>query len=207
MRGSTSRPLLPRPTRAVFPAHAGIDLGGLDMQSLIGSFPRACGDRPLTRARSITSRGFSPRMRGSTPRRGDRRGRLPVFPAHAGIDLTRARRTTRRSGFPRACGDRPREVGECVGQIGFSPRMRGSTPPDPPGGCEQLVFPAHAGIDRCGSRLARRTMSFPRACGDRPRWPRRSKYFRRFSPRMRGSTPRSRHVPADAGAQPRQATR
>ena len=130
----------------------------------------------------------SPRMRGSTLARLNRRRRRYAFPAHAGIDRRRPSATCRTGCLPRACGDRPRESGSALIMRRPSPRMRGSTENAERRCGYAGAFPAHAGIDPKRRTKWIRLSRLPRACGDRPPLDMPLGNTRRPSPRMRGST-------------------
>ena len=149
-------------------------------------FPRVCGDVPDKVFHAHGLGLFSPRMRGCSVIRPQRKRLIAVFPAYAGMFRLVAKWWVGFLGFPRVCGDVPSANYLGVSLKKFSPRMRGCSwfllAPNlsPP------VFPAYAGMFRSGVPAAHRSASFPRVCGDVPMRPPRRFPPLRFSPRMRG---------------------
>ena len=64
MRGWTRLTRKPSTGRSVFPAHAGMDRRRRTPHGASRRFPRACGDGPTSASAWMSSRKFSPRMRG-----------------------------------------------------------------------------------------------------------------------------------------------
>ncbi len=125
-------------------------------------------------------------------------GRIPGFPAHAGIDPSAFAVRRRRRWLPRARGDRPSSKGMRPAAIMASPRTRGSTHIEPHHFHSVAGFPAHAGIDPRATRSFARWTRLPRARGDRPGCAMRRLLLSAASPRTRGSTARL-HPAARAG--------
>jgi len=132
----------------VFPAHAGMDR------------PPAGGCRRSTVC--------SPRTRGWTITPPVLEARQLVFPAHAGMD--RPLKTVYRGAFgvPRARGDGPLAPLLARYCLTCSPRTRGWTGLPDTIKALDVVFPAHAGMDRPEARRTRRRGRVPRARGDGP---------------------------------------
>jgi len=86
MRGWTVSLLKLPVGELVFPAHAGMDRSTLLARQRYPRFPRACGDGPFFYYGVCLVCLFSPRMRGWTDERPEGLARIPVFPAHAGMD-------------------------------------------------------------------------------------------------------------------------
>ena len=209
MRGSTF-PICERASvTVVYPAHAGIDPGGCRRPVGDRGLPRACGDRPCRSDDHESAAMSTPRMRGSTRKRGVGAGACRVYPAHAGIDPQGEGRACAPRCLPRACGDRPYEVSQGHVSIPSTPRMRGSTPRRPARRRWWRVYPAHAGIDPERFGPLNIPTRLPRACGDRPQSSSGGGSQAQSTPRMRGST-RGRHrarvrllvYPAHAGIDP-----
>ncbi len=147
-------------------------------------------------------RGWS---RGSR-RRGSSGG---VVPARAGVVPPQGVfRYTYRCG-PRACGGGPSAKQAKLWHNGWSPRVRGWSPPEASTSDPRTVVPARAGVVPGTTPRVTFEHSGPRACGGGPP-PRTSPWW---SPRVRGWSLAHRHrphqptvVPARAGVVPGYAT-
>ncbi len=145
--------------------------------------------------------------------RGSRRAVLLVvmstgiIPAHAG--LTSMSRThgeptwdhpracgahfSRRLGeiverdHPRACGAHYTEINKNRLWLGSSPRMRGSQITIQNRPCTIGIIPAHAGLTRMATAIARTSRDHPRACGAHTPSLTSDTEYTGSSPRMRGS--------------------
>ncbi len=132
----------------IIPADAGNTLESRRENGRQGDHPRGCGEHTAHRRLKNSSRGSSPRMRG-TPQvllsvsLGQR-----IIPADAG-NTCRWRRTGRcTSDHPRGCGEHQLAANRSAGLRGSSPRMRGT--PDVVAISEVLdrIIPADAGNTR-----------------------------------------------------------
>ncbi len=193
-RGSTPHGPILQVGRAVSPARAGIDRRPGPTAACRGSFPRARGDRPHSRAFSAQVPWFPPRARGSTAAIISPRRRMVVSPARAGIDPGRHGEEVPRRRFPRARGDRPSDGPRRRPAGRFPPRARGSTAGSREPALPDRVSPARAGIDRAYGERPEVRLRFPRARGDRPFRPGAYAIHRRF-PRARGDRPCPGNVP------------
>ncbi len=148
--------------------------------------PRASGDGPLSRVGRPSSARCSPRERGWSPQAGVVALPGRVFPARAGMVPSPCGSTLDRASVPRASGDGPRWRSRGRGECRCSPRERGWS--SAPGATRQhvVVFPARAGMVRRGSRGRRAEHRVPRASGDGPIIPARSRACCVCSPRERG---------------------
>ena len=108
------------------PAGAGNARVLYDAQRMAPVHPRGCGERLISRWRLVTSRGSSPRVRGTPSPSRYQPGRTRFIPAGAG----NARSTTPLSGcravHPRGCGERKSLTEHEAAMIGSSPRVRGT---------------------------------------------------------------------------------
>ena len=168
-RGSTFLPYTRFPKDSVYPACAGIDLGGECRRNAPLSLPRMRGDRPYFLLAFFDDFLFTPHARGSTEGKIAFRSKGGVYPACAGIDLSLRVSGKGFHGLPRMRGDRPHPEELWGEYTAFTPHARGSTLLARPGTGRQKVYPACAGIDRtrrsCGTSILR----LPRMRGDRPR--------------------------------------
>ena len=106
-RGWTRETIHRITTRAVSPAHAGMDPTHTRPLWRIRRFPRARGDGPRIRRRRLRSSSFPPRTRGWTLFLLGLLLQEEVSPAHAGMDLYTCRPGSADNRFPRARGDGP----------------------------------------------------------------------------------------------------
>ena len=92
--------------------------------------PRACGEHPLALARLLTSRGSSPRLRGTCVDKARLNANVRFIPAPAGnirqgLALSRSYPV-----HPRACGEHFTMSERKAVSAGSSPRLRGTFAPD-----------------------------------------------------------------------------
>ena len=206
MRGTPSFPAMGHGTSWIIPAHAGnTEIDDL-VKSLFGDHPRACGEHWPTISAWPSTRGSSPRMRGTLYEPESSSHINGIIPAHAGNTGLLHYLSFPIGDHPRACGEHRYSCSLVLSAKGSSPRMRG-TPHGAHGERLQLgIIPAHAG-NTC-SRVAdwRWKRNHPRACGEHTEYEILAILLRGSSPRMRG-TPhqqlavryRVRIIPAHAG--------
>ncbi|MDB6134173.1 MAG: hypothetical protein JWM59_2416 [Verrucomicrobiales bacterium] len=174
----------------VFPAHAGMDRGGLGVFQGPLRFPRPRGDGPDLTVNEPRTGPFSPPTRGWTAFATPMGSPDSVFPAHAGMDRAGWITSPTCTSFPRPRGDGPhfQFIGHHLS--GFSPPTRGWT--DKTGGQGGVcgIFPAHAGMDRKPPSCRPSPVRFPRPRGDGPAPVLRGNVVSEFSPPTRGWTAR-----------------
>ena len=180
--------------RLVSPAHAGMDLIKMRVNSTMNGFPRTRGDGP------------SPHDVVHLIRE--------VSPAHAGMDRAVLSTITARSCFPRTRGDGPGPAMTGHASASFPPHTRGWT-------CVWSslrwlcsVSPAHAGMDRTPDSCSIDIPGFPRTRGDGPSMKTGNFQIPEFPPHTRGWTDLTSSFvgaalvsPAHAGMDPRIASR
>ena len=137
---------------------------------------------------------FSPRARGCSWHADPWRGRLPVFPACAGMFLSSSHVGNRTPCFPRVRGDVPLPIAVLVHSEQFSPRARGCSAersylprPTP-------VFPACAGMFLAVCICLGDARRFPRVRGDVPGTACSGQDCIKFSPRARGCSAWSQDI-------------
>ena len=174
------------PFPLVFPACAGMFLGGQRGNGQLGGFPRVRGDVPLVCWGHLRHERFSPRARGCSGRGFIQLTGRNVFPACAGMFPQLMRSHSRITSFPRVRGDVPLSKVALTPDYEFSPRARGCSPAEAHeiGGVK--VFPACAGMFPVVATPPTRAISFPRVRGDVPFGSTRVTEFTLFSPRARG---------------------
>ncbi len=168
--------------------------------------PRACGERVSCDFALISSRGSSPRLRGTLLLAAIGALKPRIIPAPAGNASIKSCSGTARTDHPRACGERPTTTDGIVTNAGSSPRLRGTPEARPHRQQRGRIIPAPAGnASPCRGRPSR-PPDHPRACGERLVGERLATERTGSSPRLRG-TPRSgcagpgrgRIIPAPAG--------
>ena len=134
--------------KLVFPAYAGMFLGG-EFDCVLGfCFPRIRGDVPTRWNARRSSPGFSPHTRGCSAGHHTHDYLLIVFPAYAGMFLERRRFFSPSTCFPRIRGDVPVLVTLSFSEDRFSPHTRGCSHIHPQNNLAESVFPAYAGMFR-----------------------------------------------------------
>ncbi len=131
---------------AVVPALAGVVPTPAPPPTRIVSRPRARGGGPSSTSAGASFGSSSPRSRGWSPDREDRRDEHDVVPALAGVVPGRPRRTTGRASRPRARGGGPGFTGLVSWRVMSSPRSRGWSQRRHAPERGRLVVPALAGV-------------------------------------------------------------
>ena len=188
--------------RGIIPAYAGNTSTCTSRGVMRGDHPRACGEHPFRRCKSVTLTGSSPRMRGTQKRRGMLRRQDGIIPAYAGNTSTRTPSETVTRDHPRVCGEHPTPAQLTPVNAGSSPRMRGTH-----GRCRWCcehsgIIPAYAGNTHTLYRYGMGDRDHPRVCGEHPccRW--RGDMGWGSSPRMRGTLIPSRLISGEIGIIP-----
>ncbi len=140
-----------RDAHGVFPAHAGMDrLGQSENRIMNSCSPRTRGwtDGGMTMQIMVSS---VPRARGDGPAKPKTEVKEPVvFPAHAGMDRDVRRLQSVRRRVPRARGDGPLSIPRGTKPRAVFPAHAGMDRADAMSARQEIaVFPAHAGMDRC----------------------------------------------------------
>ena len=187
-RGWTHEPAAPGQEVGGFPAHAGMDPGGLSGDLAPSGLPRTRGDGPVSLPLPVELPEASPHTRGWTRRPGRHGEPHPGFPAHAGMDPDRAARQPDRPGLPRTRGDGPCSTSSLAPAVTASPHTRGWTLLRGLARYLRRGFPAHAGMDPAPGRRDRNASGLPRTRGDGPRWNRSVDVSTSASPHTRGWT-------------------
>ena len=151
-------------------------------------FPRRRGDGPGGETVNTATRSFPPQARGWTSVRREGKGRLPVSPAGAGMDLPRPETARGMCRFPRRRGDGPRPCRSARSASGFPPQARGWTCLSHPLHPERHVSPAGAGMDPSERAGIGAGMGFPRRRGDGPDGSHQRRRYPKFPPQARGWT-------------------
>ncbi len=185
LRGTHRHRLGGRRRSRIIPAPAGNAAGKTIQNYLKADHPRACGERTKADFRTRTSRGSSPRLRGTRPQglRCSAGGR--IIPAPAGNASHSLPGRAPCPDHPRACGERTssRRSRPCFN--GSSPRLRGTLDKSPAHYRAYRIIPAPAGNAGPDATLPGGYPDHPRACGER------SSSSLATSPKV-GSSPRLR---------------
>ena len=209
MRGTLRRAFRKFRRLGIIPAYAGNTQPVSPCRQCNRDHPRVCGEHNDDTTPDYGDVGSSPRMRGTpfvviavTVWRG-------IIPAYAGNTLPVLPNPFSPRDHPRVCGEHG-EIDVCMaGNMGSSPRMRG-TPHDVDHGAPELgIIPAYAGNTITLSAMHEAYWDHPRVCGEHATGASTQVNCTGSSPRMRG-TPAvteatnntARIIPAYAGNTP-----
>jgi len=146
------------------------------------------GDRPFWIDGRSVGGAATPHARGSTWKLSQQKSHSGGYPACAGIDRSGDKAFSTCSGLPRMRGDRPRYPLYAVSIDLATPHARGSTFEVDTYRARLAGYPACAGIDLAGYKLAQALGGLPRMRGDRPLAYLRYLRWRQATPHARGST-------------------
>ncbi len=206
MRGTPRLPGAGRRTLRFIPACA----GNADLMGVIDQFPsvhpRVCGERNQRANLACDHAGSSPRVRGTLTNEETRFVLLRFIPACAGNASTVVVGIVGSSVHPRVCGEREGRELAANGEVGSSPRVRGTLLRSASAWGLRRFIPACAGNARTGSRGFIAPAVHPRVCGERSGGSRDTMGGSGSSPRVRGTqqtnggfSDASRFIPACAG--------
>ena len=168
--------------------------------------PRACGEQPCVLYSFPLRVGSSPRLRGTVNAAMSANPIGRFIPAPAGNRAMLRSAPTRNTVHPRACGEQLILRSFKSGQIGSSPRLRGtaSFATFRPG--SYRFIPAPAGNSWVYRHWPSRKTVHPRACGEQLGMPTQAVTENGSSPRLRGTDApkqtrkgKNRFIPATAG--------
>ena len=145
MRGTRTPRTSALARRRIIPAHAGNSASTCVRPGASADHPRACGELESSTWISGSTRGSSPRMRGTQRMPPELRGRPRIIPAHAGNSSPSASGHGLTTDHPRACGELVALTDTQRGHLGSSPRMRGTRSGPDAGSESRRIIPAHAG--------------------------------------------------------------
>ena len=110
----------------IIPAYAGSTLVCLPQKRWYRDHPRVCGEHLKAAAKTETSKGSSPRMRGALNAIFGGVCVYGIIPAYAGSTIDCATLRARVGDHPRVCGEHPTFPQTVRANPGSSPRMRGA---------------------------------------------------------------------------------
>ena len=166
MRGTPMACFTFRVRYGIIPAYAGNTIASQTQVPRARDHPRVCGEHLKALASTFTSKGSSPRMRGTPSPIRSQKARAGIIPAYAGNTMVYVILHCHRRDHPRVCGEHRSRREESAGRRGSSPRMRGT----PYGGVAELllcgIIPAYAGNTRSTMISAAARGDHPRVCGE-----------------------------------------
>ena len=188
------------------PAPAGNAVTSGPYQNVTAVHPRACGERLHPLHTMGSPLGSSPRLRGTHEIRNISSHCARFIPAPAGNAHCSRRKSKPLPVHPRACGERKPCDWIGHGQIGSSPRLRGTQHAAPAGFARGRFIPAPAGNAAPSQVEPSADAVHPRACGERLRMVMNVDHSCGSSPRLRGTRDCrrragmvARFIPAPAG--------
>ena len=206
LRGTGSDTINRLPTIRFVPAPAGNRNGHRYRHRPRQVHPRACGEQKNRQGNHHLAVGSSPRLRGTDHHGWTGQLQHRFIPAPAGNRDDREARLLARPVHPRACGEQCGVIGLALGQLGSSPRLRGTVSlwPSSLPGCR--FIPAPAG-NSCRAASCRPCGPVhPRACGEQFNHGSPNQSSDGSSPRLRGTEQSpsnqrrsARFIPAPAG--------
>ena len=149
--------------------------------------PRVCGEHSSSVWAEAPSPGSSPRMRGTPFMSSIVYIFTGIIPAYAGNTKAEAWRALRRRDHPRVCGEHSIRPAKLTGDLGSSPRMRGTLLGFLVGQEHCGIIPAYAGNTVGSGRWPDRCWDHPRVCGEHPPTVCQGVSGLGSSPRMRGT--------------------
>ena len=166
MRGTLHRADSRPRDQGIIPAHAGNTEVRNFFKYLYRDHPRACGEHLKALASTFTSKGSSPRMRGTPSPQSRGMSSTGIIPAHAGNTLSAIKRHEFNRDHPRACGEHRATPKEPHTRVGSSPRMRGTLTVIRCYRPFRGIIPAHAGNTKRARYNLGMMEDHPRACGE-----------------------------------------
>ncbi len=194
------------PDQRFIPADAGNSLVSDELPELSTVHPRGRGEQAFATTCLAFGCGSSPRTRGTAamPRNGGESSRF--IPADAGNRPSSAPCYGSPPVHPRGRGEQVALFKPHSGQLGSSPRTRGTDTRAIEAGCSARFIPADAGNSGAASRWSRLPTVHPRGRGEQDAQAGSAQHVAGSSPRTRGTAERTplpvfhlRFIPADAG--------
>ena len=176
------------------------------MDRVVTVHPRVCGEQAGLWNRLVDGVSSSPRVRGTVRSFSDGHAVIRFIPACAGNRYTRYDRNWGVAVHPRVCGEQAEELAVAAGDIGSSPRVRGTAHLYSVVRWHARFIPACAGNRIVVRRLDIAISVHPRVCGEQFKYRPKLVAFVGSSPRVRGTddplrtfSPLFRFIPACAG--------
>ena len=154
MRGTLCRCCRTRFRLGIIPAYVGNTVRLTFAWPETWDHPRVCGEHARNAWNGVVGWGSSPRMRGTQAVIVSDYIHLGIIPAYAGNTTERSSRATATRDHPRVCGEHSRPAGLVAGELGSSPRMRGTRSWRDCRAARAGIIPAYAG-NTCPSTRAK----------------------------------------------------
>ena len=206
VRGTPARVRVPSQQSRFIPAGAGNAHSRPSPWRPAAVHPRGCGERSTAPITMPTTRGSSPRVRGTHSLSWGGGSNDRFIPAGAGNAPTPPGPRCAPPVHPRGCGERLAMWHSLPGLIGSSPRVRGTLRPAQAHHLGGRFIPAGAGNAVAGSSRRRPASVHPRGCGERAASGTIDGAASGSSPRVRGTLKAApatvegeRFIPAGAG--------
>ncbi len=168
--------------------------------------PRGCGEHFAPSGSNPAQIGSSPRVRGTLGAEGKERYLKRFIPAGAGNTIQEDLAFSDVTVHPRGCGEHKDDRGFQVGDIGSSPRVRGTRAFTRARKPKRRFIPAGAGNTPTPGTKSSILSVHPRGCGEHAHIEARYRCATGSSPRVRGThmvipiiTIKIRFIPAGAG--------
>ncbi len=145
MRGTPSQTQCAARPSGIIPAYAGNTVTIMKNPSKTWDHPRVCGEHGDNNEESIEDLGSSPRMRGTPYRQPVLAHGAGIIPAYAGNTRLQRYQHERCRDHPRVCGEHCEGLFVASGDVGSSPRMRGTLRPQGRDAACPGIIPAYAG--------------------------------------------------------------
>ena len=187
MRGTLQRSLDMWYFIGIIPAYAGNTQSNTMRGASVWDHPRVCGEHGDNNEESIEDLGSSPRMRGTPYRQPVLAHGAGIIPAYAGNTRLQRYQHERCRDHPRVCGEHCEGLFVASGDVGSSPRMRGTPARYCASRSNAGIIPAYAGNTRAILRLAFKRGDHPRVCGEHFDHKGETLPAQGSSPRMRGT--------------------
>ena len=175
------------------PACAGNSLASATLSTARTVHPRVCGELISLRYSTKLKRGSSPRVRGTRDIYNCKPALVRFIPACAGNSSRLSGIHHPRAVHPRVCGELVRVIVPLSGNVGSSPRVRGTPDQRSRRGAPVRFIPACAGNSLVSSAPVYWAPVHPRVCGELRAAATATEAYHGSSPRVRGT-----HLPEAA---------
>ena len=206
MRGTQKTTANTHHTSGIIPAYAGNTQSNTMRGASVWDHPRVCGEHGDNNEESIEDLGSSPRMRGTPYRQPVLAHGAGIIPAYAGNTRLQRYQHERCRDHPRVCGEHCEGLFVASGDVGSSPRMRGTPARYCASRSNAGIIPAYAGNTSFSEFYNTVDRDHPRVCGEHLMMSSSVSAISGSSPRMRGTLSHSRRriehhgiIPAYAG--------
>ena len=166
MRGTQHATSFLRVAAGIIPAYAGNTTSKVKDKHLWRDHPRVCGEHSSSPWMLSEATGSSPRMRGTRYDAEKQKLTQRIIPAYAGNTPYEPPCDCGAWDHPRVCGEHADANKIYPGQVGSSPRMRGTPPHAHKQVFQRGIIPAYAGNTIIDSPMSVSPWDHPRVCGE-----------------------------------------